>query len=142
MVEPRLPGGDLQLQLTQQGPQRIHRCEPTAPRQAGDERTKSLLLIRVRDVAAATRATIAPTSMSAFRPSTNPTTGRLAPLTWWEKIAPSAATPVAIPTCRKVELIPLAMPARTGSTTPTAVDASGTLMKPAPTPATRKPGMK
>ena len=31
-VEPRLAGGDLQLQLTQQGPQRVHRCEPTAAR--------------------------------------------------------------------------------------------------------------
>jgi hypothetical protein len=37
-------------------------------------------------------------------------------------------------------VIPLAMPARAGSTTPTAVEASGTLIKPAPMPATRKPG--
>ena len=34
------------------------------------------------------------------------------------------------------------MPARAGSTTPTAVEASGTLIKPAPMPATRKPGMR
>ncbi len=50
--------------------------------------------------------------------------------------------PVAIPTCRNVELIPDAIPARAGSTTPTAVDASGTLTSPAPTPATIRPGSR
>ena len=36
--------------------------------------------------------------------------------------------PVAMPTWRKVELIPEPMPARCGGTTPTAVEASGGLM--------------
>ena len=47
--------------------------------------------------------------------------------------------PVAMPTCRKVELMPDAMPARCGSTTPTAAVASGGLTSPMPPPATRKP---
>ena len=37
--------------------------------------------------------------------------------------------------------MPEAIPARRGSTTPTAVEASGGLTIPAPTPATRKPGI-
>lgn len=53
---------------------------------------------------------------------------------------PSAATPVAIPSWRKVELIPEAIPERRALTTPTAVEASGTLMRPAPAPARMKPG--
>ena len=56
--------------------------------------------------------------------------------------APSAATPVAMPTWRNVELMPEAMPARAGSTTPTAVEASGTLTRPAPMPATIRPGSR
>ena len=47
--------------------------------------------------------------------------------------------PVAMPTCRNVELMPDAMPARCGSTTPTAAVASGGLTSPMPPPATRKP---
>ena len=43
--------------------------------------------------------------------------------------------PVAIPTCRNVLLIPDAIPARRGSTTLTAVEASGALTKPIPMPA-------
>ena len=54
---------------------------------------------------------------------------------------PRAATPVEMPTWRNVELMPEAIPARRGSTTPTAVEASGGLTIPAPTPATRKPGI-
>ena len=42
--------------------------------------------------------------------------------------------PVAMPTWRKVELTPEAMPARSGATTPTAVEASGTLISPMPRP--------
>ena len=49
--------------------------------------------------------------------------------------------PVAMPICRKVELMPDAMPDLSGVTTPTAVEASGTLMKPMPMPATTRPGM-
>jgi len=60
----------------------------------------------------------------------------------WEKIAPSTAMPVAIPTCRNVAFTPDAMPARSGSTTATAVDASGTLTSPAPTPATTRPASR
>src|SRR5918994_2889577 len=56
------------------------------------------------------------------------------------KIAPRAATPVAIPTWRKVLLIPDAIPARNGATTPIAVEAIAGLVSPMPTPATRKPG--
>ena len=62
--------------------------------------------------------------------------------TFAEKIVPSAAIPVAVPTWRSVELIPDAMPERAGSTTPTAVEASGTLTRPMPTPATTRPGMR
>ena len=62
--------------------------------------------------------------------------------TWWLKIEPSAAMPVAIPTCRKVELTPEAMPERSGVTTPTAVEASGTLIRPMPRPATTRPGIR
>ncbi len=58
------------------------------------------------------------------------------------RMLPSAATPVAIPIWRNVELIPEAIPARAGSTTPTAVDASGTLTRPQPTPATIIPGSR
>ena len=47
--------------------------------------------------------------------------------------------PVAIPTWRKVELIPLAMPLRWGGTTPTAVEASAGLTSPTPAPATMNP---
>ena len=58
------------------------------------------------------------------------------------RMRPSAATPVAIPIWRKVELMPEAMPARAGSTTPTAVDASGTFTRPQPTPETIIPGSR
>ena len=59
-----------------------------------------------------------------------------------EKIEPNAAIPVAVPTCRKVELMPDAIPDRAGSTTPTAVDASGTLIRPTPAPAIMNPATK
>src|ERR1039458_7450028 len=55
---------------------------------------------------------------------------------------PSRAIPVAMPTWRKVELIPEAIPARCGCTTPTAVDASGGLTSPMPMPETMRPGMR
>ena len=48
--------------------------------------------------------------------------------------------PVAMPTWRNVLLMPDAMPLRRGATTPIAVEASGGLTMPIPTPATRKPG--
>ena len=48
--------------------------------------------------------------------------------------------PVAIPTWRNVLLIPDAIPARRGSTTLTAVAASGAFTIPTATPPTRKPG--
>src|SRR5213078_4519268 len=51
-----------------------------------------------------------------------------------------AARYVAIPICLNVLLVPEAIPAWRGSTTLTAVDASGALTKPMPTPATTKPG--
>ena len=47
--------------------------------------------------------------------------------------------PVAIPTWRNVLLMPEAMPLRGGSTTPTAVEASGGFARPTPAPATMKP---
>ena len=47
--------------------------------------------------------------------------------------------PVAMPTCRNVELMPEAMPERRGSTTPMAAVASAGLVRPMPPPATRKP---
>jgi hypothetical protein len=50
--------------------------------------------------------------------------------------------PVAMPIWRKVVLTPEAMPERWGATTPTAVEASGGLTIPLPTPATMKPGIK
>ena len=47
--------------------------------------------------------------------------------------------PVAMPTWRKVLLMPDAIPLRCGGTTPTAVEASGGLIMPIPMPATMKP---
>ncbi len=58
------------------------------------------------------------------------------------KIAPSAATPVAMPTWRNVELIPEAMPARAGSTTPIATAAIPGFVIPIPMPEIRKPGQQ
>ncbi len=59
-----------------------------------------------------------------------------------ENSVPSRAMPVAMPTWRKVELMPEAMPACCGGTTPTAVEASGGFTRPTPTPATIIPGMR
>src|SRR5690349_5798084 len=75
---------------------------------------------------------------STWLAGTFPDAARYEVIRLW-KIAPSAAMPVAIPTCRNVLLIPDAIPARLGSTTLTDVEASGALTKPMPTPATRKP---
>ena len=50
------------------------------------------------------------------------------------KIAPRPAMPVAMPTWRKVLLMPEAMPLRAGGTTPIAVEASGGLTMPMPMP--------
>ena len=58
------------------------------------------------------------------------------------RIVPSAAMPVATPTWRSVRLMPDAIPARAGSTTPTAVEMSGVLTRPAPTPLTIMLGRK
>ena len=63
------------------------------------------------------------------------------PASWVARIEPSAATLVAIPTCRNVLLTPDAMPAAC-LTTPIAVDASGGFTRPAPMPATMKPGIR
>ena len=57
------------------------------------------------------------------------------------KIAPSPAMPVAMPTWRKVLLMPEAMPLRAWCTTPMAVEASGGLTRPMPAPASTKPGI-
>ncbi len=62
--------------------------------------------------------------------------------TWCWKIAPSDATPVAIPTWRNVLLIPDAIPERFAGTTLTAVDASAGLTIPIPTPPTMKPASR
>ena len=70
-----------------------------------------------------------------------PTCRGLPPDLVW-KIAPSPAIPVAIPTWRNVLLIPDAIPARRGSTTLTAVEASGALTSPMPMPPTMKPGSR
>jgi hypothetical protein len=58
------------------------------------------------------------------------------------KIEPSPAIPVAVPTWRKVELIPEATPALRGWTTPTAVLASGGLTIPMPMPVRMKPRIR
>jgi hypothetical protein len=58
------------------------------------------------------------------------------------RIVPRPATPVAIPTWRRVALIPEAMPARAGATTPTAVETSGVLMRPPPMPLTIIPASR
>ncbi len=55
------------------------------------------------------------------------------------KSAPSVATPVAIPTCLKVLLIPEAMPLRSRGATLIAVEASGGFVSPIPIPPTTKP---
>ena len=55
---------------------------------------------------------------------------------------PSSAIPVAMPTCRNVELIPDAIPARCGATTPTAVEASGGFTMPMARPLTIMPGIR
>jgi hypothetical protein len=59
-----------------------------------------------------------------------------------ENSVPSSAMPMAVPTWRKVELMPEAMPSCCGGTTPTAVEASGGFTRPTPTPATIIPGMR
>ena len=67
---------------------------------------------------------------------------RPTPRTCEARIVPSPATPVAMPTWRRVELMPDAIPARAGSTTPTAVETSGVLTSPAPRPATIIPASR
>jgi len=62
--------------------------------------------------------------------------------TVWENSEPRPAMPVAMPTWRKVELMPEAIPARSGVTTPIAVEASGGLTSPTPAPATMNPGIR
>ncbi len=56
------------------------------------------------------------------------------------KIAPSAAVPVAIPTWRKVLLMPEAIPARAAATTPSATEAIPGLVMPTPIPVRMNPG--
>ena len=56
------------------------------------------------------------------------------------KIAPHAATPTAIATCRNVSLIPAAIPLRSFDTTLTATSAITGFSRPTPMPATMKPG--
>src|ERR1700722_18258256 len=58
------------------------------------------------------------------------------------KIDPRAAIPAAIPICRNVEFTPDAIPALAGGTTPIAVDASGGVTSPAPSPPTMNPGIR
>jgi DNA-binding Lrp family transcriptional regulator len=55
------------------------------------------------------------------------------------KIEPRAAMPAAMPIWRNVVLTPDAIPAFCGGTTPIAVEASGGLTRPAPSPATMNP---
>src|SRR6266481_10032266 len=62
--------------------------------------------------------------------------------TLFENREPRSAMPVAMPTCRNVELMPEAMPARCGCTTPTAVDASGGFTRPTARPPTIMPGIR
>ena len=57
-------------------------------------------------------------------------------------IAPSVATPVAIPTWRKVLLIPDAIPARAALTTPIATEAIPGLVSPIPAPGEEEPGQQ
>ena len=75
-------------------------------------------------------------------PGTAATRASTSSCTLLENSVPSSAMPVAIPTWRKVELMPEAMPARCGGTTPTAVEASGGFTIPAPAPATIIPGIR
>jgi len=58
------------------------------------------------------------------------------------KIEPRAAMPVAMPIWRNVALVPDAMPAWCGGTTPMAVEASGGLTMPEPSPAMMNPGIR
>ena len=78
--------------------------------------------------------------LCAFGRSLSPATTSL--VTRLAKIAPSAAMPVAMPSCRNVLLIPDAMPARSTRTVETAVEASGALTMPMPIPPTMKPGRR
>ena len=55
------------------------------------------------------------------------------------KIAPQAAIPTAMPTCRNVSLIPAAMPLCSLGTTLRATSAITGLSSPTPAPATRNP---
>ena len=111
-VEPRLPGDDLQLQLTQQGPQRQH-AAASLPPPTGDMLRRVTIARNPASgsgpatSAPPTRASTAPTSRIAFRPSTKPDDRppRVA-RRGGRRSRPSAATPVAIPTWRSVELIP------------------------------------
>src|SRR6266568_646759 len=131
---------------------------------AADSAAKSRPRIKVRDVTAARAAVATACLAAAVRPNRTPlplgppipaaiawacAASGVAASRWLTvfrrcavKIAPSAAMPVAVPTWRNVELIPEAMPARAGATTPTAVEASGTLTSPDPAPATISPGMR
>ena len=95
----------------------------------------STALIRPFVTASATRVAWPAAGVPA-RPS------RMPFATWWLKIEPRAAMPVAMPTWRKVELTPDAIPERSGATTPTAVEASGVLIMPMPMPATISPGIR
>jgi hypothetical protein len=74
-------------------------------------------------------------------PGTAATRASTSSCTLLENSVPSSAMPVAIPTWRKVELMPEAMPACCGGTTPTAAEASGGFTIPAPAPATIIPGI-
>ena len=59
---------------------------------------------------------------------------------WFWNTVPSAAMPVAMPTCRKVLFAPEAMPLRSGGTTEMADEASTGLTIPIPMPLTMNPG--
>src|SRR5580693_7663853 len=67
---------------------------------------------------------------------------RTSSATLLENSVPSNAMPVAMPTWRNVELMPEAMPACCGGTTPTAVEARGGLTRPTPRPPTIIPGIR
>ena len=143
-------------------------CEAEAAATASPETTKSRCRTSANASAAPANATIAATSRMSLSPERYafaiscdaPGTARptaICPLAAafangaatvparsdrirLSRIAPSTAIPVAIPTWRKVLLIPDAIPAFCGGTTLTAVEASGGFTSPIPIPPTMNPG--
>src|ERR1700710_3125743 len=104
------------------------------PPASGSWTMKSCGRIRTSEATPPTRASTPAISSSSFSPLTKAprAAAPVVPAVWVARIEPRAATLVAIPTWRKVLLMPEAIPAWRGSTTPTAVEASGGVNTPPP----------